>query len=65
LPEKVKVPLGLAFFAFVFSIAAKKQACGPRALRGKSIDGKRIKAGGGAVFPQDEAGMSGARPGNA
>jgi hypothetical protein len=65
LPEKVKVPLGLAFFAFLFFIAAKKQGCGPRALRGKSIDGKGIKARRAAVFPQDDAGLSGTRPGNA
>jgi len=44
---------------------AEKQACGPeaRALRGKSIGGKRIRFGDRPVLPQKEAGLSGPRPG--
>jgi len=53
----------LAPFTFFFS--AKKQACGPegRALRAKSIGGKRNPAGDPIMFPQNEASPSGARPG--
>jgi hypothetical protein len=42
--------------------SAEEQACGPeaRALRGKSIGGKRIPAGDPILFPQREAGLSGA-----
>jgi hypothetical protein len=49
-------PPSLLFFS------AKEQACGPdaRALRGKSIGGKRIPAGDPILFPQREAGLSGA-----
>jgi hypothetical protein len=44
-------------------LPAKKQAWGPegRALRGKSIGGKRFPAGGRLMFPQNEAGLTGAR----
>ena len=43
--------------------SADEQACGPeaRALRGKSIGGKRNPAGDPIGFPQNEAGLSGAR----
>jgi hypothetical protein len=56
---------GLPLFTFVFFFSAKKQVCGPevRALCGKSIGGKRITGGDPILFPQDEAGLSGARPG--
>jgi hypothetical protein len=50
-------------FTFAVPFFAKKQACGPegRALRGKSIGGKKNPFGGSFVLPQNEAGPSGAR----
>jgi hypothetical protein len=52
-------------FTFKNPFSAPKQACGPeaRALRGKSIGGKRILPGDPARLPQNGAGRSGARPG--
>jgi len=68
LPGKVKVPLGvplgIAFFTFCVFHCCEKASLWPEALRGRSIDGKKMKAGGAIVFPQGEAGLSGARPGN-
>jgi len=57
--------LGLPLFAFAIAFSAKMQACGPeaRALRAKSIGGKRIRSGDPPVLPQTEAGLSGTRPG--
>jgi hypothetical protein len=48
--------------SFTFFFSAKKQACGPggRALRGKSIGGKGFPSRGAILFPQNEAGLSGA-----
>jgi len=56
---------GLATFTFAIAFSAKKQACGPeaRALRGKSIGGKRIPSGDPPVLPQGEASLSVAQPG--
>jgi len=47
----------LAALAIAFS--AKNRTCGPeaRALRGKSIGGKRNACGDHPVFPQSEAGL--------
>jgi len=47
-------------FTFALPFSAKKQACGPeaRALREKSIGGKRIQSGDAPVLPQSEAGPS-------
>jgi len=44
--------------SLVLFFSAKKQACGPeaRALRAKSIGGKRIRKGNPFVLPQGEAG---------
>jgi hypothetical protein len=52
-------------FTFAILFPAKKQACGPeaRALRGKSIGGKRNPFGDPPLLPQNEAGPSGAPPG--
>jgi hypothetical protein len=52
----------LAHLHFWDSFPAKKQACGPeaRALRGKSIGGKRNPIEDPTVLPQNEAGPSGA-----
>jgi hypothetical protein len=43
------------------AVSAKKKTCGPeaRALRGKSIGGKRIAVGDPIGFPQNGAGLSG------
>jgi hypothetical protein len=63
LPVKT-VPYG-APFTFVPFSSAENRAFVPEArpLGAKSIGGKRIPAGGPIVFPQNEAGGSGARPG--
>ena len=47
-------------FTFAGAFSAEKQACGPeaRALRGKSIGGKKICSGDLPVLPQKEAGPS-------
>ena len=52
-------------FTYMTLFSARKQAFGPegRALRAKSIGGKRILLGNLAVLPQNGAGRSGARPG--
>jgi hypothetical protein len=52
-------------FTLVNPFSAHKQACGPeaRALRAKSIGGKRNPAGDLPVLPQNEAGESGAQAG--
>ena len=57
--------LYLPTFTFAILFPAKKQACGPeaRALRGKSIGGKRNPIEDPTVLPQNEAGPSGAPPG--
>jgi hypothetical protein len=54
---------GLSTFTFVPFFSAKKQACGPegRALRVKSIGGKRKPSEDLIVLPQSQAGPSGAR----
>jgi hypothetical protein len=60
--QKNKGSAGLAHLHFYDSLlSAKKQACGPeaRALRGKSIGGKRNPSGDHPVLPQSEAGLSG------
>jgi len=51
-------------FTFGSFFLAEKQSCGleVRALRGKSIGGKRNPIGDLTVLPQDEAGPSGAQP---
>jgi hypothetical protein len=48
----------LPLFTFMISFSAKRQSCGreERALRGKSIGGKRIPYGDPLVVPQKEAG---------
>jgi hypothetical protein len=53
----------LPTFTFAIAFSAKKQARGPegRALRAKSIGGKKIPKGDPRVLPQGEAGLSGAR----
>jgi len=53
--------LVLPTFTFVLFFSSKKQACGPegRALRAKSIGGKRNPAGDPIGFPQNEAGPPG------
>jgi hypothetical protein len=53
----------LATFTFAIPFSAKKQACGPeaRALRGKSIGGKRKRLEDPPLLPQNEAGPSGVR----
>jgi len=52
---------GLPTFTFVPFFSAKKQACGPegRALRVKSIGGKRKPSEDLIVLPQSQAGPSG------
>jgi hypothetical protein len=54
--------IALPTFTFAILFPAKKQACGPesRALRGKSIGGKRNPIEDPTVLPQNEAGPSGA-----
>jgi len=54
-----------ATFPFRTPFSARKHACGPetRALRGKSIGGKRIPPGDPAGLPHNGAGPAGARPG--
>jgi hypothetical protein len=49
-------------FTFATLFPVEKKACGPgaRALRTKSIGGKRIRKGDPLVLPQGEAGLSGA-----
>ena len=53
--------MALSPFPFAILFPVEKQACGPeaRALRGKSIGGKRIFSGDPPVLPQTEAGPSG------
>jgi hypothetical protein len=48
----------LPLFTFMIPFSAKRQSCGQeaRALRGKSIGGKRIPYGDPLVLPQKEAG---------
>ena len=48
----------LATFTFLIAFIAKRQSCGQeaRALRGKSIGGKRNAFGNRPVLPQKEAG---------
>jgi hypothetical protein len=55
----------LPTFTFAILFLAKKRACGPeaRALRGKSIGGKRNPIEDPTVLPQNKAGPSGAPPG--
>jgi len=55
----------LAVFSFAIAFSEKNPACGPeaRALRGKSIGGKRIGYDDPAALPQNGAGAPGARPG--
>jgi len=55
----------LPTFTFAILFSSQKQACGPeeRALRAKSIGGKRNPLEGPPVFPQNAAGASGAPPG--
>jgi hypothetical protein len=64
---QVESHLGNSLLTFTFAILfpARKQACGPeaRALRGKSIGGKRNPIEDPTVLPQNEAGPSGAPPG--
>jgi len=50
-------------FTFASLFSDKKQACGPeaRALRGKSIGGKRNAFKDPPLLPQNEAGPSGAQ----
>jgi len=54
----------LPTFTLAIPFSAQKQACGPeaRALRGKSIGGKKNPLEDPFVLPQNGAGPSGARP---
>jgi len=54
----------LSTFTIAIAFSSKKQACGPeaKALRAKSIGGKRKPLEGPRVFPQNAAGASGAPP---
>jgi len=56
-------PETLLSFILVIPFSPHKQACGPeaRALRAKSIGGKRNPAGALSALPQNEAGESGAQ----
>jgi len=56
--KKVNIFFPLPTFTFAIPFSDGNQACGPeaRALRGKSIGGKRISYGDPLLLPQKEAG---------
>jgi hypothetical protein len=57
----VNTLIHLVTFTFAILFPAKEQACGPkaRALRGRSIGGKRNPIEDPTLLPQNEAGPSG------
>ena len=58
----LSIPPAILPLTFAIAFSARKRACGPeaRALRAKSIGGKRIGYGDPPVLPQNEAGPPGA-----